>query len=82
MTGDLLSALKKHWKSFVLHVFGHDYEQTKEDRLAIKFLFRPAEQFLCNGDPEEVFKQLKDKDMPAQICGRVFKHGEPTYSCR
>lgn len=47
-----------------------------------KYLFRPMEIFLCNGDPEIVFQQLKERECPSQICGKVFKNGEPTYSCR
>ncbi|KAK3092305.1 hypothetical protein FSP39_001069, partial [Pinctada imbricata] len=80
--GDLLVSLKKHWKTFVLCVYGNNHDPTKEERLAQKFLFRPMEYFLCNGDPDTVFKQLKDLDSPSAICGRVFKTGEPTYSCR
>lgn len=80
--GELLAALKEHWKCYVLVVLGHGYDPAKEDRLAEKFLFRPMEYFLCNGDPEVKFKELKEKDCPAQLCGKVFKYGEPTYSCR
>ena len=81
-TGDLYSLLKDHWREYVLLTFRHSDDPAKEDRLAAKFLFRPMEYFLCSGDPEEVFKQLKDKDQPSQLCGHVFKNGEPTYSCR
>ncbi|XP_060067571.1 E3 ubiquitin-protein ligase UBR2-like isoform X1 [Ylistrum balloti] len=80
--GELLAALKQHWKCYVLVVLGHGYDPAKEDRLAEKFLFRPMEFFLCNGDPEVKFKELKEKDCPSQFCGKVFKYGEPTYSCR
>ncbi|ESO96461.1 hypothetical protein LOTGIDRAFT_115669, partial [Lottia gigantea] len=54
----------------------------KEERLAEKLLFRPMEEFICDGNPEEVFRNLKEKDKPSQICGHGFKTGEPTYSCR
>lgn len=81
-SGNLLSALQKHWKTFALVVFSNNYDSSKEDRLAEKFLLRPMEFFLCNGDPEVVMKNLKEKDQPSQLCGKVFKNGEPTYSCR
>ncbi|XP_063428523.1 E3 ubiquitin-protein ligase UBR2-like isoform X1 [Mytilus trossulus] len=81
-SGNLLSALQKHWKTFALVVFANNYESSKEDRLAEKFLLRPMEHFLCNGDPETILKSLKEKDQPSQLCGKVFKNGEPTYSCR
>ena len=38
--------------------------------------------FLCNGDPDVVYKQLKNYDTPPVLCAKVFKMGEPTYSCR
>lgn len=80
--GALLASLKKHWKIFVPIVFAPNQENSKEERLSLKIIFSPLESFLCNGDPETVFKQLKEKDVPSQICGHVFKHGEPSYSCR
>uniref|UniRef100_T1JGA7 E3 ubiquitin-protein ligase n=1 Tax=Strigamia maritima TaxID=126957 RepID=T1JGA7_STRMM len=52
-----------------------------EDQARI-YLFNTLEQFICNGKPEDVFKQLKALDDPPALCGRVFKTGEPTYSCR
>ena len=39
-------------------------------------------RFLCNGDPKEVLKQLSSLNDPPANCGKVFKIGEPTYSCR
>lgn len=80
--GDFLSLLKKHWKTFVPVVYASGYDTAKEERLANRLLFVPLETFICNGDPKTVFEELKSKDKPAQICGHVFKNGEPTYSCR
>ncbi|XP_050407008.2 E3 ubiquitin-protein ligase UBR2 isoform X1 [Patella vulgata] len=80
--GDLLSSLKHHWKSYVPFVYAGNHETGAEERLAAKFLFCPMEEFICNGNPEEVFRTLKEKDKPSQICGHGFKTGEPTYSCR
>ncbi|KAL5008356.1 hypothetical protein ScPMuIL_013937 [Solemya velum] len=80
--GELLSALKQHWKSFVLHVFNEKNDIEKTERFATKFLLVPMEEFLCNGNPEQMFDELKKLDQPSQLCGKVFKIGEPTYSCR
>ncbi|XP_022649941.1 E3 ubiquitin-protein ligase UBR2-like isoform X1 [Varroa jacobsoni] len=45
--------------------------------------FHSLEKFITNSlDPEQVIKQLKQKESPASFCGHVFKSGEPTYSCR
>ncbi|KAL4237392.1 hypothetical protein ACF0H5_002110 [Mactra antiquata] len=83
--GYFVTLLKQHWREYVPIVFqsfdSHD-DPAKEERLANKFLFKPLEYFLCNGDPESVFQQLKERDLPSQLCGHVFKNGEPTYSCR
>ena len=81
-SGDFLPLLKQHWREFVLVVFQQWEDPGKEERFAEKYLFKPLEYFLCNGDPEAVFQQLKEKDTPSQLCGHVFKNGEPTYSCR
>ncbi|XP_052769327.1 E3 ubiquitin-protein ligase UBR2-like isoform X1 [Mya arenaria] len=81
-TGDFVSLLKRHWREYVLIVFQPSDDQTREERLANKYLFGPLEHFLCDGDPETVFQELKEKDQPSQLCGHVFKNGEPTYSCR
>lgn len=53
-----------------------------EERKAKRFLFRPLETFICDGDPDVIFQQLKQYDNPPALCGRVFRLGEPTYSCR
>lgn len=46
-------------------------------------LFDPLEQFITNStNPIAVYERLKQSDDPPQLCGRVFKSGEPTYSCR
>ncbi|XP_060594831.1 E3 ubiquitin-protein ligase UBR2-like isoform X1 [Ruditapes philippinarum] len=81
-TGDFLSTLKQHWREYVLVAFQASDDQTRSERLTIKYLLSPLEHFLCNGEPEAVFQQLKEKDQPSQLCGHVFKNGEPTYSCR
>ena len=39
-------------------------------------------KWLVDGDLEESLLKLEQLNDPAPICGRVFKPGEPTYSCR
>ncbi|XP_041351534.1 E3 ubiquitin-protein ligase UBR2-like isoform X2 [Gigantopelta aegis] len=80
--GELLDGLKRHFRVWVPLVFGNSHDSAKEEHLAEKYLFRPMTEFMCGGNPEEVFSQLKNVDTPSQICGHVFKPGEPTYSCR
>lgn len=59
-----------------------DVDVANEDRKAKRFLFRPLETFICGGDPDVIFQQLKQYDNPPSLCGRVFRLGEPTYFCR
>ncbi|XP_050074197.1 E3 ubiquitin-protein ligase UBR1 [Anopheles maculipalpis] len=40
------------------------------------------ERFICGSDPEEFLDKIKHTDTVSSVCGRVFKIGEPTYSCR
>ncbi|CAH1958819.1 unnamed protein product [Acanthoscelides obtectus] len=52
------------------------------EELAQEVLFNTLDEFICNGDPSVVLKQLCEMDRAPSVCGRVFKYGEPTYSCR
>lgn len=40
------------------------------------------EKFICGDNSQSFLERLKLEDNVASICGRVFKIGEPTYSCR
>ncbi|XP_071476314.1 E3 ubiquitin-protein ligase UBR2-like, partial [Diadema antillarum] len=42
----------------------------------------PLEWFLFGDDPKVVLEAIKASECPPQLCGHVFKNGEPTYSCR
>lgn len=53
-----------------------------DEAKAQKILFGPLEEFICNGEPQAVMRELTKMDNPPSMCGRVFKMGEPTYSCR
>uniref|UniRef100_A0A4W2HFR9 E3 ubiquitin-protein ligase n=1 Tax=Bos indicus x Bos taurus TaxID=30522 RepID=A0A4W2HFR9_BOBOX len=50
--------------------------------LAHQVLLGPMEWYLCGEDPELGFSKLEQTNKPSHLCGRVFKVGEPTYSCR
>ncbi|CAH1159942.1 unnamed protein product [Phaedon cochleariae] len=52
------------------------------EELAQDVLFNTLDEFICNGDPNIVLKQLSELDKAPSVCGRVFKYGEPTYACR
>lgn len=48
-----------------------------------RILLKPLEVFLCNSiDSEKILNKLHEFDDPPQLCGKVFKAGEPSYFCR
>ncbi|XP_066451684.1 E3 ubiquitin-protein ligase UBR2 isoform X3 [Eleutherodactylus coqui] len=53
-----------------------------EEMLAQHTLLGALEWYLCGEDPAIGFQKLEQANKPSQLCGRVFKVGEPTYSCR
>lgn len=40
------------------------------------------EKFICGDNSQSFLDRLKLRASEASVCGRVFKIGEPTYSCR
>lgn len=54
------------------------------DEAALKrTLLDSLERFVCGtSDPRDYFEELRRMESPPTLCGRVFKSGEPTYSCR
>lgn len=54
-----------------------------DDKDVDDMLIKTLERFLTDDDnPEKVFKQLELENDPPSMCGKLFKGGEPTYSCR
>ncbi|XP_067901224.1 E3 ubiquitin-protein ligase UBR2 isoform X1 [Heterodontus francisci] len=53
-----------------------------EEMLAQHILLGPMEWYLCGEDPAVGITKLEKANKSSQLCGRVFKIGEPTYSCR
>lgn len=80
--------LRKYWSIQVPKLFSPENGcnclniQYDETRIRNE-LFGPMERFLTGTNSSEtVFIKLKQIDDPPMLCGRVFKPGEPTYSCR
>lgn len=60
-----------------------------DDNAIYMNIFEPIEKFICNlpksASSEELRKKiqsLKSSDEPSTLCGRIFKHGDVTYSCQ
>ncbi|XP_032673468.1 E3 ubiquitin-protein ligase UBR2 [Odontomachus brunneus] len=78
---------REFWRVWVPKIYspernGNCLAWSIDEAKAQKILFSPLEEFICNGDPQVVLKELTKMDNPPSMCGRVFKLGEPTYSCR
>lgn len=65
---------------------GHNcMESLYDEAQVVREMILPLELFLCGNpttDPEKVWDNLSKNDNPPALCGRVFRMGEPTYSCR
>ena len=88
---DTLSCLhfRDWWRQKVPKIFtpipSMNYQKPNEhieEEDVRRYFFDILERFLCNGDPSEMFKKLSSMNAPQTQCGKVFKIGEPTYSCR
>nr|XP_056707151.1 E3 ubiquitin-protein ligase UBR1 [Euleptes europaea] len=53
----------------------------KEEELAQMNILYPLEWYLFGEDPDISLEKLRQSSTP-QLCGKVFKMGETTYSCR
>ncbi|KAG2467425.1 UBR2 ligase, partial [Polypterus senegalus] len=81
---DLLSDVYLHLACYVPKVYclGPNPNPQSEDILTQHLLLGPMEWYLCGEDPATGFAKLEQASKPSHLCGRVFKVGEPTYSCR
>ncbi|XP_075411213.1 E3 ubiquitin-protein ligase UBR2 isoform X2 [Tenrec ecaudatus] len=81
---DLTSEVYQHLAYYVPKIYcrGPNPVPQKEDALVQRILLGPMEWYLCGEDPAFGFAKLEQANKPSHLCGRVFKVGEPTYSCR
>lgn len=81
---DLTKEVHQHLAHYVPKIYcrGPNPLPQKEDMMAQHTLLGPMEWYLCGEDPAFGFPKLEQTNKPSHLCGRVFKVGEPTYSCR
>lgn len=82
----LHSLLMKHFGKHILPCFEIRETPTlkgfvNEEKFRTEIL-EPIEYFVCGEDPSKGFERMKNLNSPPQLCGKHFKVGEPTYSCR
>ncbi|KAM7298268.1 E3 ubiquitin-protein ligase UBR2 [Ixodes scapularis] len=82
------ATLRQFWARHVPPLLSPPYQcrplSLAYDEAALKHtLLDSLERFVCGtSDPRGYFEELRRLESPPTLCGRVFKSGEPTYSCR
>uniref|UniRef100_A0A6Q2XMY6 E3 ubiquitin-protein ligase n=1 Tax=Esox lucius TaxID=8010 RepID=A0A6Q2XMY6_ESOLU len=81
---DLYKEVYQHLACYVpkIYCLGPNLNPQSEDLLAQLLLQSPLEWYLCGEDPSMGLVKLEQNNQPSQLCGHVFRVGEPTYSCR
>ncbi|XP_031435449.1 E3 ubiquitin-protein ligase UBR2 isoform X1 [Clupea harengus] len=81
---DLPREVYQHLARYVPQIYcqGPNLNPQSEELLAQLLLQSPLEWYLCGEDPSTGLAKLEQNNQPSQLCGHVFKVGEPTYSCR
>ncbi|XP_041071122.1 E3 ubiquitin-protein ligase UBR2 isoform X2 [Carcharodon carcharias] len=81
---DLTRDVYQHLAYYVPKIYcrGSNPNPLNEEMLAQHILLGPMEWYLCGEDPAVGTTKLEKANKSSQLCGRVFKIGEPTYSCR
>uniref|UniRef100_A0AAR2KYN6 E3 ubiquitin-protein ligase n=1 Tax=Pygocentrus nattereri TaxID=42514 RepID=A0AAR2KYN6_PYGNA len=81
---DLPKEVYQHLARYVpkIYCLGPNLNPQSEDLLAQLLLQAPLEWYLCGEEPSLGLAKLEQSNQPSQLCGHVFKVGEPTYSCR
>lgn len=79
--------LRAYWREEVPPIFSPrpntQYLNVTYDENTVRTsLLDLLEQFAFNKPLTDILEDLKGSEKPSVLCGRVFKVGEPTYSCR
>ena len=79
-------AFRSHLKTYVPAIFksfvNWNGMTSHETKLAEKLIVRVFKAFISDDSFSNLFANLKEAEPPSNICARVFKLGEPNYSCR
>lgn len=86
ITKDFQSIFMRHLSEYAFKCFevysAPNLKAAINEEKCQRTIFTPLEYFLCGEDPVVGFQTLQNANSPSQLCGKVFKVGEPTYSCR
>ena len=83
---NVMNMLLRYWSTSVPEVFrpnGAALSHVYNEQDCIEKLIRPLEWYITGQlEPQELWEKLKHICPPPELCGKVFKGGEPVYSCR
>lgn len=80
----IYNELNNHYASVVslMKLFSFLGTCTFDEEGAKSAILDVIQEFICGENPEETLNRLRAENNVSSVCGRVFKCGEPTYSCR
>ncbi|XP_072842308.2 E3 ubiquitin-protein ligase UBR1 isoform X2 [Pogona vitticeps] len=80
---DFCAAFLQHLAKVVPDIYSDEMDPMteKEEEMAQMSILYPLEWYLFGEDPDICLEKLRQSSTP-QLCGKVFKGGETTYSCR
>uniref|UniRef100_A0A2K6EIX3 E3 ubiquitin-protein ligase n=1 Tax=Propithecus coquereli TaxID=379532 RepID=A0A2K6EIX3_PROCO len=80
---DFYTAFLHHLAQLVPEIYfaEMDPDLEKQEESVLMSIFTPLEWYLFGEDPDICLEKLKHSGA-FQLCGKVFKSGETTYSCR
>lgn len=79
--------LQKQIITVFLLLFSFNFSKTLgrcsfDERGAKSAIIDVLEEFIFGDNPQNVLEKIKAEENVSNVCGRVFKMGEPFYSCR
>ncbi|XP_053553773.1 E3 ubiquitin-protein ligase UBR1 isoform X2 [Bombina bombina] len=81
--GNFVSTFHQHLAKYVPLIYTDEMQPLleKEEQLAETTILTPLEWYLFGEDPKVFVEKLRQSEAPP-LCGKVFRGGETTYSCR
>ncbi|XP_008102293.2 E3 ubiquitin-protein ligase UBR1 isoform X2 [Anolis carolinensis] len=80
---DFYTAFLQHLAKVIPDIYSDEMDSMpeKEEEIIQMTILYPLEWYLFGEDPDICLEKLRQSSTP-QLCGKVFKGGETTYSCR
>lgn len=81
------SNVEEYWKNIVPILLcptpnSLSLDNSNKDALIRRYLLKPLEDFISKFEHQDLLKYVGSTESSSPQCGRLFKLGEPTYTCR